>query len=194
MNQIPPPPSAGEPPRRDRLRCAEASRSTLLPHVEEIREPPGGYSLRFAWQPARIRELGEFVALDSSCCSFLDYGVEVPRGKQFVWLHLTCPDEARAAFKKELEGLLPTHLWVPAKRPKVWALKRRLGWAAAGLSGVGLTAALCCAAPAVLGLFTVAAGGAWFVDATIALLLTLGVAIAWWRYFRGASPGQKECS
>lgn len=107
MNATPSIPIACELSPDEQRRHAEAYRSGLFSHVDEVRERRGGYSLRFPWKPEIVRELGEFVAVDSSCCSFLDHGVEVPRGKQVVWLHLTGPDEAQGALKQEIDALVP---------------------------------------------------------------------------------------
>src|SRR5690606_2290716 len=94
----------------EQQRCAEACRLALFSHVEEVRERDDGYSLRFSWHADRVRQLGEFLALESACCSFLDHSVEIPRGKQHVWLHLSGAPEARSVLKEELQPLLPAHL------------------------------------------------------------------------------------
>lgn len=181
-------------------RCAQAYRLGLFSHVEEVRERDDGYSLRFSWHADRVRQLGEFLAIESSCCSFLDHSVEIPRGKQHVWLHLAGPDEARVVLQEELQQLLPSHripqVFGPVVEKTADAVnKTRVTWTRAGLSSIGVAAALCCLAPAI-GLSTIAVGSAWFVDATLASILTTvvgAVAFAGWKYTRGKSRRRSKC-
>lgn len=100
--------SAGE-----QLRCGKLYRSRLFSQVDEIRTREGGYSLRFSWAPERIRDLGEFLTIDSSCCSFFDHSLEIPRGKRLIWLHITGPEEAQAMLTQEVEQLVPPTVAMP---------------------------------------------------------------------------------
>lgn len=181
---------ACELPEHEQQRCADTYKSGLFSHVEDVRDRSGGYSLRFAWNPERVRELGEFLAVESSCCSFLDHSVEIPRGKGVIWLHLTGPDDARPVLMKELEPLLPRHISLPTGGTVTRASRGRL--AAFGVSGVGLAAVLCCAAPAV-GVAAVSTAGAWFIDSALALSLAFGLVALAWTYFRRRAERQVDC-
>ena len=114
MEQKPSIPIACELSEQEQKRCANAYRAGLFSSVEEVRERPGGYALRFAWAPERVRELGDFLALETSCCSFSDHSLDIPRGKEVIWLHLSGPDEAREVLTKEIELLLPPHISLPS--------------------------------------------------------------------------------
>jgi hypothetical protein len=100
-------PFACELPEDEQLRCAEAYRLGLFAHVDQLREREGGYSLGFRWDQQRIQQLGEFLAVDSACCAFLDHSLDIPRGKDLVWLHLTGPDGARDVLRDELRRIVP---------------------------------------------------------------------------------------
>lgn len=97
----------------EQLRCGKMYRSGLFSQVQEVRTRPGGYSLQFSWGPERIRDLGEFLTIDSSCCSFLDHSIEIPRGKLLIWLHITGPEEAQALLKQEIDQLVPRKTATP---------------------------------------------------------------------------------
>ncbi len=190
MNQTRSIPIACELPEDEQKRCADAYRSGLFSHVDDVRKRPGGYSLRFSWSADRVRELGEFLALDSSCCSFLDHSVEIPRGKESIWLHLTASDEAQDVLKKEIERLLPTPLGLPGEENL--APPTRFRWGTIGASGVGLAAVLCCVAPAAVAL-AFAGMGAWFVDSWPALGLIAGIGLLVWVYSRRRAQRKASC-
>ncbi len=193
MKQTDQPPIACELSAEEQQRYANAYKSGLFSHVEEVRAQRDGYSFRFAWRPERIRELCEFIELDSSCCSFLDHSVEVPRGKQLIWLHITGPRDAAALLQQEVEQLLPQHLKLPTSPVGSSPAIRRRRWAGTGLSGIGLAAGLCCIAPLV-GLSSIAVGSAWLIDGLLALLIVLGLAaIAWWKYARRRAASGASC-
>lgn len=178
-------------PQAEQERLASAYKAGLFSHVEEVREKADGYSLRFSWEAERVRELGEFLAVETSCCSFLDHSVEVPRGKEHIWLHFTGTAEAKALLKPELERLVPAEVAVSSESSER-RVGRGLKFASFGLSGVGLAALVCCAAP-FLGVTALAAASAWFIDATLAVVLMFGVGIVLWSYWRRSAARRKEC-
>lgn len=190
MNETRSIPIACELPEHEQKRCADAYRSGLFLHVDDVRKRPGGYSLRFRWSPDRVRELGEFLALDSSCCSFLDHSIEIPRGKESVWLHLTAPNEAQDVLRKEIELLLPARLRLPGEENLARATRFR--WGTVGVSGVGLAAVLCCVAPAAVAL-ALAGMGAWFVDSLPALGLIAGIGLLVWLYSSRRAQRRANC-
>lgn len=98
----------------------EAARRTLLKEgllkkVQRVRELSDGYALRFEWSPERIGELAEFVALESECCAFLRFRIEVGPGEGPVWLCLTGSSEAMA-FLREGSDLLPRSVQMDRRR------------------------------------------------------------------------------
>lgn len=190
MNETRSIPIACELPEQEQKRCTDAYRSGLFSNVDAVRKRPGGYSLRFSWSPDRVRELGEFLALDSSCCSFLDHSVEIPRGKESIWLHLTASEEAQDVLKKEIELLLPTPLSLPGEEKLARATRFR--WGTIGASGFGLAAVLCCAAPAV-GALALAGMGAWFVDSLPALGVIAGIGLLVWLYSSRRAQRRANC-
>jgi hypothetical protein len=190
MNQTQSIPIACELSEEEQKRALDAYKSGLFSHVEEVRQRPGGYSLRFTWGSDRIRELSDFVALDSSCCSFLDHGMEIPRGKKEIWLHITGPTEARDVLRSELALLLPEGLSLPLGGTPARTV--RFGWGALGASGVGLLAILCCAAPAI-GVFALAMFGAWFVPSSLVFGLTAGLGVLAWVVLRRRGKHKSMC-
>lgn len=79
-------------PEGDReLRRAELMRS-FAELVTEVAELSDGYRLRFARRDGLIETLGRYVELESGCCSFLTFALEVPAGADFVALRLTGPE------------------------------------------------------------------------------------------------------
>lgn len=190
MNQNQSIPIACELPEDEQKRCADAYRSGLFSHVDDVRKRPSGYSLRFSWSPDRVREIGEFLALDSSCCSFLDHSMDIPKGKESIWLHLTASDEAQDVLRREVELLLPTSLRLPGEENRARATRFR--WRTIGASGFGLAAVLCCAVPAA-GALAIAGIGAWFVDSLPALGLIAGIGLLVWLYFGRLTRRRASC-
>lgn len=190
MNESRSIPIACELPELEQKRCADACRAGLFSHVDEVRKRPGGYSLRFSWSSDRVRELGEFLALDSSCCSFLDHSIEIPRGKDSIWLHLTAPNEAQDVLRNEIKLLLPARLQLPSEENLVRATRFR--WGTVGASGVGLAAVLCCVAPAAVAL-AFAGMGAWFIDSWPALGLVAGIGLLIWLYTSRRAQRKANC-
>ncbi len=174
----------------EQARASEAYKNGLFRHAIELRPREDGASLRFAWDANRIRELGEFLVVETSCCAFMDHWVEVPRGKQDIWLHFTWPEEAREAMREELRQILPAGL--EAKKPTSTKGRSRgskswLARAGVGFTGLGLLSLACCLAPA-LGMTALVAGGAGlmpFLDPIAGGALAIGVALlVWWQLTR----------
>lgn len=181
----------------EQQRCMEGYRSGLFSHVEEVRERQDGYSLRFPWQSERVRQLGEFLAVESACCSFLSHSVEIPGGRHSIWLHLTGPEEARAVLQGELQALLPSHLRSERIAPQtddasVIQGNWRTRYTRAGLSGLGVGAVLCCLAP-LIGLSTLAIASGWLLDVTLGVLLTFGLGAVVVNYLRRRNQDGSKC-
>jgi hypothetical protein len=85
-----------------RERRAEVRSALRNATVEETSELPDGYLLRFALEPGLIERIAKFVALESDCCPFLRFAIEVGDNHGPVSLRLTGP----AGAKEFLRGML----------------------------------------------------------------------------------------
>jgi hypothetical protein len=77
----------------------------LKSQVQELREQPDGYSFRY---PAEtIARLGEFTALESLCCPFIDFQLELePQPGGPAWLRLLGRSEVKDFIRVEFRPLI----------------------------------------------------------------------------------------
>jgi hypothetical protein len=66
-----------------------ASIPAIFQAVQEVRELPDGYALRFANEPGRFMALANYVEYERLCCSFLQYGIEIEPHGGPIWLRLS---------------------------------------------------------------------------------------------------------
>jgi hypothetical protein len=57
--------------------------------LEEVRELPDGFALRFCDDGTLLARLAEWVRLESVCCPFVRFEVRIERRNGPVWLRLT---------------------------------------------------------------------------------------------------------
>ena len=86
--------AARQATRRDELS------SGLLTRVEAVEELESGYVLVFPDLPEVETIIGDFIAFEQGCCSFLDFVVTRPAGSRTIELALTGP----AGTKELLSG------------------------------------------------------------------------------------------
>ena len=77
--------------QRDRARHAGLIEQ-LKPLVEEVQELPAGYALRFTEDGSVFARLAEWMRLESVCCPFLDFKLQVVGRCGPVELRLTGRD------------------------------------------------------------------------------------------------------
>jgi len=73
----------------------------LKDSLEEVRELPNGFALRFADDGSLFGRLAEWVRLESVCCPFLDFELRVERSSGPVWLRLTGGEGVKAFLKNQ---------------------------------------------------------------------------------------------
>lgn len=100
-------PAALTPEQRRRYSALSAQ---LARAVQEVRELPDGYALRYATDDATWMLAAEFVSLERRCCPFFVFTLILDQHRH-VWLQLTGPQGVKAFLTTELAGLTttPTH-------------------------------------------------------------------------------------
>ena len=87
-------------PATDREAHQRLTRRLMSEAVEEARERPDGFALRF---PAEEYEaVIQFVAFERLCCPFLRFMLEVTPDGGPVWLNLTGPEGVTQFIRAEL--------------------------------------------------------------------------------------------
>jgi hypothetical protein len=67
----------------------------------EVRELPDGYAFRLLPEILSLVELAEFVSLESRCCPFFDFAVELERNNGPLWLRLRGNDGIKPFIRAE---------------------------------------------------------------------------------------------
>jgi hypothetical protein len=67
--------------------------------VKEVKELPDGYAFRFPADPALFLAAAEFITLESRCCSFYNFGLEMEHSGGPMWLRVTGSKEAKPIIK-----------------------------------------------------------------------------------------------
>ena len=70
--------------------------------VQEVRELPDGYALRFPVEPSTVFMAAEFMTLERLCCPFLTLALEVECQQGPLWLKLTGREGVKAFLRAEL--------------------------------------------------------------------------------------------
>jgi len=88
----------------ERARHRELSQR-LKTALDQAVELPNGYGLRF--EPPQFTELAEWITLESKCCPFLNFQLELgPQPGGDLWLRLTGNAEVKEFISIDLELLL----------------------------------------------------------------------------------------
>ena len=69
--------------------------------IQEVRELPDGYALRFASDSKTILSLAEFVSFERLCCPFFKVSMEIESSNKPVWLRLTGREGVKEFLKTE---------------------------------------------------------------------------------------------
>jgi len=78
----------------------------LFSHIHEIRELPDGYEFRLDVDPKVLLKAAEFISLESRCCPFMAFALEVKAEDGPVCLRLTGREGVKAFIREEVNGLL----------------------------------------------------------------------------------------
>ena len=70
--------------------------------IQEVRELPDGYALRFPVEPSTVFMAAEFITLERLCCPFLTLALEVERERGPLWLKLTGREGVKPFLRAEL--------------------------------------------------------------------------------------------
>jgi hypothetical protein len=74
----------------------------LRAKVKGIRELPDGYALVLAHEPYMLPLVAEMIAIESRCCRFLVFGLEVKNGGSSITLSLTGGEGVKDFLREEL--------------------------------------------------------------------------------------------
>lgn len=86
-------------------------RSELLPHLEGVAEREAGYAFTFDGSSTAYEAVATFVQLESRCCPFATFEIELPPGAEEIEVRVTGPDGTRELLHEgfvsrlEAEGL-----------------------------------------------------------------------------------------
>ena len=86
--------------KEQRQRHIELSKQ-MRESVQEVRELPDGYALRFASDSKTILSLAEFVSYERLCCPFFKFTMEIECSDQPVWLQMTGREGIKEFLKTE---------------------------------------------------------------------------------------------
>jgi hypothetical protein len=80
-------------------------RRTLGAAVQETRELPDGYALRFSGDDASARQLVDFVTFERRCCGTFIYELVFDPNQGPIWLRIRGDDGAPALLREALANL-----------------------------------------------------------------------------------------
>lgn len=67
----------------------------IVTGIQETRELPDGYALRFPGEAAWLDTLAEFIRFERECCPFLTFALHCEPQHGPLWLHLRGPEGAK---------------------------------------------------------------------------------------------------
>lgn len=67
--------------------------------VKEVKELADGYAFRYPADPALFLAAAEFITLESRCCSFYNFGLDMEHSGGPMWLRVTGSKEAKPIIK-----------------------------------------------------------------------------------------------
>ena len=77
-------------------------KTCLRSAAQEVEELPDGYAFRYAADPALILAAAEFITLESRCCPFFRFVLDILPDGGPLWLRVTGPEEAKLFIKEAL--------------------------------------------------------------------------------------------
>jgi len=100
--------------RAERVRHLELI-AMLEEKVSEMREVPGGYAFRYA--PELLQKLAEWTALETRCCPFIGFQLELePQPGGSAWLRLLGNEDVNEFIRTDFQPLIK--LAQAKQRPK----------------------------------------------------------------------------
>jgi len=76
-------------------------RAAFKAGLEEVRELPDGYALRFPGTDEWLRRLAEFVAAERRCCPFFAFTLQFEPDHGPIWLSLRGPEGVKEIVASE---------------------------------------------------------------------------------------------
>jgi hypothetical protein len=67
----------------------------------EAKELPDGYALRLNSDIASLAEVAEWISLESKCCPFFDFEIELQSNRGPLWLKLRGPEGVKPFMRAE---------------------------------------------------------------------------------------------
>lgn len=77
--------------------------ASLRKQILEQKELENGYAFKFPGNDKMIDELTEFAKTERNCCDFFTFNISITGDKNFVWMEIVGPKEAKQFIKTELE-------------------------------------------------------------------------------------------
>ncbi len=77
-------------------------KNRLRSAAQEVKELPNGYAFRYVPDPALLMTAAEFTTLESRCCPFFSFVLEIHSGGGPLWLRITGPKAAKPFIKEAL--------------------------------------------------------------------------------------------
>ena len=85
---------------------AQITRSTelddLFKHVQQTKELPDGYALRFPGSDTWANTLLQFITYERACCHFFTFALTFEPEQGPIWLHLRGPEGVKAIIENML--------------------------------------------------------------------------------------------
>ncbi len=85
---------------QERARLKELTQRLLAARTDTI-ETEKGYEFQYSPDKVSIAEVGEWVVLESKCCSFLDFHIDLENQGKLVCLRLTGAEGAKAFLRSD---------------------------------------------------------------------------------------------
>lgn len=77
-------------------------REQLHKSIQDVREVTRGYTFRHSAEVSVLLLLAEFISLESRCCPFLEFTLDVESKYGPAWLTLTGPERVKEFLRAEL--------------------------------------------------------------------------------------------
>jgi hypothetical protein len=85
---------------QERARLKELTQRLLVARTNTI-ETEKGYEFQYSPEKVSIAEVGEWVVLESKCCSFFDFHIDLEHQGKLVCLRLTGADGVKAFIRSD---------------------------------------------------------------------------------------------
>jgi hypothetical protein len=85
----------------EQVRSRRALIKELQDAIQESRELPNGYVLRFPGNEHWCRQLVDFVAFERACCPFLSFELKFEAFRGPIWLQVVGPRGAKEFIRRE---------------------------------------------------------------------------------------------